>query len=385
MLSAVAAVSVAIWIYLIFARGAFWRAAVRDGPQPLAPAAWPAVAVVIPARNEADFIGASLGSLMRQNYPGALAIVVVDDDSGDGTAAAARAAAQGEKAGDRVRVIAGDCLPSGWTGKLWAVSQGITAAEAAPLRPVYFLLTDADIVHAPDTLAWLVSKARADGLASTSLLAKLKCESLAERCHVPAFVFFFQMLFPFAWVSRPDAATAAAAGGCMLVSAEALRAIGGIETIKDVLIDDCALAKQLKRRGPIWLGLTDRVCSLRPYEKFADAKEMISRSAYAQLRHSPLLLLLTMAGMALTFVVPALFALFASGLDRYLGVAAWAAMAAAFQPTLRFYRLSSLWGAALPGIASLYAYYTLASAYRHARKRGGRWKGRVYAGALSPP
>jgi hopene-associated glycosyltransferase HpnB len=221
-------------------------------------------------------------------------------------------------------------------------------------------------------------------LALTSLLAKLRCESLAERSHVPAFVFFFQMLFPFAWVGRSDFSTAAAAGGCMLMDADALRRCGGIENVRSALIDDCALAKAFKKCGPIWLGLTDRVRSMRAYEKFADVKRMISRSAYAELRYSPLLLALTIVGMALTFVAPPLLAVFGSGLERYLGLAAWAIMAALFQPTLRFYRVSPLWGAALPGIAFLYAYYTLDSAYRHLRKRGGMWKGRVYADALSP-
>jgi hopene-associated glycosyltransferase HpnB len=264
------------------------------------------------------------------------------------------------------------------------VNQGVEAAEAQQIRPDYILLTDADIVHAPDTLAWLVSKALAGGFALTSLLAKLRCESLAERSHVPAFVFFFQMLFPFAWVNRPDSSTAAAAGGCMLIDADALRRSGGIESVRNALIDDCALAKALKTRGPIWLGLTDRVRSIRAYEKFADVKRMISRSAYAQLRYSRLLLAATIVGMALTFMVPPLLAVFGSGLERYSGLAAWAIMAAMFQPTLRFYRVSPLWGLALPGIAFLYAYYTLDSAYRHARKQGGGWKGRVYADALSP-
>jgi hopene-associated glycosyltransferase HpnB len=340
---------------------------------------------VIPARDEAGLIGASLRSLLRQNYAGSLSIIVVDDDSSDGTAAAAKDAAADERGEDRVRVIAGAPLPSGWAGKLWAVSQGVAAAEAEPVRPEYLLLTDADIVHAPDSVTWLVSKALAGDFALTSLLAKLSCESVAERSHVPAFVFFFQMLFPFGWVCRRDRATAAAAGGCMLIRADALVAAGGIESVRAALIDDCALAKRLKAEGPIWLGLTDRVRSLRSYEGFAEVRRMISRSAYAQLRYSPLLLVLTIAGIALTFVVPALFALFASGLARYLGLAAWAAMAAAFQPTLRFYRVSPLWGAALPGIALLYACYTLDSAYRHARRQGGQWKGRVYADALSPP
>lgn len=377
------AISLVIWLYLILARGGFWLGSVRDGSRPPVPPKWPAIAIVIPARNEAELIGLSMRSLLRQDYPGPVTLIVVDDDSSDGTAALARAAAEEAKAGTYVSVITSHGLPPGWTGKLWAVSQGVAAAEAQQIRPDYILLTDADIVHAPDTLAWLVSKALAGGFALTSLLAKLRCESLAERGHVPAFVFFFQMLFPFAWVNRPKSSTAAAAGGCMLINADALRRSGGIESVRNALIDDCALAKALKAQGPIWLGLTDRVRSIRAYEKFVDVKRMISRSAYAQLRYSPFLLVLTIAGMALTFAAPPLLAVFGSGLERYLGLAAWAIMAASFQPTLRFYRVSPLWGAALPGIAFLYAYYTLDSAYRHARRQGGKWKGRVYADALS--
>jgi hopene-associated glycosyltransferase HpnB len=377
------AISLVIWLYLILARGGFWLGSVRDGSRSPAPPRWPSVAIVIPARNEADLIGASMRSLLRQDYPGPVTLIVVDDDSSDETAAVVNAAAEEARAGTQVSVITSHGLPPGWTGKLWAVNQGVAAAEVLQIRPDYILLTDADIVHAPDTLAWLVSKALAGGLALTSLLAKLRCESLAERAHVPAFVFFFQMLFPFAWVNRPDCSTAAAAGGCMLINADALRRSGGIESVRGALIDDCALAKALKTCGPIWLGLTDRVRSIRAYEKFVDVKRMISRSAYAQLRYSPLLLALTIAGMALTFAAPPLLAVFGSGLERYLGLAAWAIMAASFQPTLRFYRVSPLWGAALPGIAFLYAYYTLDSAYRHARRQGGKWKGRVYADALS--
>jgi hopene-associated glycosyltransferase HpnB len=384
MLAVIAGASLLIWIYLAAARGNFWTTAVRDSETPAAPAKWPGVAVVIPARNEADSIGKSVRSLLDQNYPGSVAIIVVDDDSSDGTAKVAAEAARGEKHRFNV-VIAKSCsLPLDWTGKLWAVSQGMEIAGVQQIRPDYFLLTDADIVHSPDTLTWLVSKANAGGLVLTSLLAKLRCESFAERVHVPAFVFFFQMLFPFAWVSRADSATAAAAGGCMLVRADALRDCGGIESIKGALIDDCALAKKLKSRGPIWVGLTDRVRSLRAYERFSTAKEMISRTAYAQLRNSPLLLALTIAGLAITFGVPVLFAIFGNGLERYLGIAAWAIMAALFQPVLRFYRVSPLWGIALPAIAVLYAYYTLYSAYRHIRKRGGLWKGRVYTDALKP-
>jgi hopene-associated glycosyltransferase HpnB len=222
-------------------------------------------------------------------------------------------------------------------------------------------------------------------LVLTSFMAKLRCASAAERVHVPAFIFFFQMLYPFTWVRRTDTATAAAAGGCMLARADALRRAGGIESIKDALIDDCALAARLKAIGPIWLGLTDRVRSVRPYETFATVKQMISRSAYAQLRYSPLVLAGVIAAMTLTFLTPPLFAVFGDGAAFYFGLFGWAAMASAFQPVLRFYRLSPLWGVALPAIALLYMYYTIDSAVQHAQKRGGMWKGRVHLRAVSRP
>jgi hopene-associated glycosyltransferase HpnB len=273
-------------------------------------------------------------------------------------------------------------LPQGWTGKLWAVKQGISVAEQK-FRPDYLLLSDADIVHAPDTVSWLVAKASSGGYVLTSFMAKLRCVSLAERSQVPAFIYFFQMLFPFTWVRQPTSKTAAAAGGCVLLKAGALRDAGGIDSIRNALIDDCALARQMKRIGPIWLGLTDRARSIRPYEGFAEIKRMVSRSAYAQLGYSPLLLIGTMGGLALTFIAPPLLAVFARGMPQLIGLAAWAAMAVSMLPTLRFYRVSPLWGITLPGIAFLYAYYTLYSAYRHFRRRGGEWKGRVHVNAPS--
>ncbi len=225
-------------------------------------------------------------------------------------------------------------LPAGWTGKLWALKQGIDAAMALPQPPDYLLLTDADIVHAPDSVSRLVAHAEAKGLVLTSLMVKLRCESLAERANIPAFIFFFQMLYPFSWVNRPQSQVAAAAGGCMLVRADALRQAGGIEVIRGALIDDCALAKALKAHGPIWLGLTERVHSIRPYPALADIRRMVARSAYAQLRYSPLLLSGTVAGMVLTYLAPPLLAIFGSGTARILGLATWALMAIAFQPTL---------------------------------------------------
>jgi hopene-associated glycosyltransferase HpnB len=372
--SALAGICAILWSYLLFGRGRYWTNPVLDNGSPAPPAVWPAVAVVIPARDEVAVIGESVGSLLRQVYPGPLNIIVVDDDSSDGTAAAAERAAV-ERPDRNVMVIASGGVQPGWAGKLWAMKQGIAAAEQR-FRPDYLLLTDADIAHAPDTVAWLVAQASGGGYVLTSLMAKLRCQSLAERSHVPAFIYFFQMLYPLAWVRQPKAATAAAAGGCMLVRADALRAAGGVDSIRNALIDDCALGRKLKAVGPIWLGLTERSLSIRPYETFADVRRMISRSAYAQLRYSPFLLAGTIAGLALTFLAPLPIAIFAEGWPRYLGLAAYLAMAVSMLPTLRFYRLSPLWGLALPVIAALYGAYTLDSAYKHARRRGGQWKGR---------
>jgi hopene-associated glycosyltransferase HpnB len=376
MSEALGFICVAVWIYLIVGRGKFWRSDIRDVRYPARDVdRWPAVAVIIPARNESECIGASVQSLLRQKYPGSLAIFVVDDDSSDDTAAiAARTAAIAPER--QVTVIAGKGPAHGWTGKLWALKEGIAVAESS--RPDYLLLTDADIVHTPDTVSWLVAHSLTGEYVLVSLMAKLRCISTAERSHVPAFIYFFQMLFPFSWVNRRDSGVAAAAGGCILVHTDALERAGGIAGIRNALIDDCSLAAKLKTVGPIWLGLTERVRSVRPYETLSDVRQMISRSAYAQLRYSPLLLAGTTMGLLLTFVAPPMLAVFATGLPRYLGLAAWLAMALSFVPTLRFYRLSPLWGLALPGIASLYLYYTLNSAYQYLRRRGGQWKGRVH-------
>jgi hopene-associated glycosyltransferase HpnB len=317
---------------------------------------------------------------LRQEYSGPFSIVVVDDDSSDGTGAAATHAAEAVSH-RQLTVLNSKEPPAGWTGKLWALKQGIAAAEL--LQPDYLLLTDADIVHAPDTLAWLVKQSSAGRFVLTSLMAKLRCVSLAERSHVPAFIYFFQMLFPFSWVCRPNSNVAGAAGGCMLIRADALKRAGGIASIRNALIDDCSLAAKLKAIGPIWLGLTDRVHSIRRYETLSDVKQMITRSAYAQLHYSPLLLAATTASMVITFILPPLLAIFATGLPRFLGTAVWLAMALSFVPTLRFYRRSPLWGLVLPGIASLYLSYTLNSAYQYMRGRGGQWKGRAHADAPS--
>ena len=371
---AIGLVALAAWIYLLLARGLFWMARERDDRrEPAAPAQWPAVTAVVPARNEADVIARSIGSLLAQDYPGDFRVVLVDDNSDDGTGAAARAL----DGGGRLRVIGGAPLASGWTGKLWAVRQGVAAASEA--GPKYLLLTDADIAHSPDNLRRLVARAEAGGLVLTSLMAKLTVETWPERLLIPAFVFFFDMLFPFAWVNDPSRATAAAAGGCMLVDREALATAGGIEAIAGAIIDDCALGARMKRVGPIWLGLTDRARSLRPYEGLGEIGRMVSRSAYAQLGYSPWLLAGTLLGMGLVYLAAPVLALFADGAARWVGLAAWLAMAGAYGPMLRFYRQSPLLGLALPVIGALYTAFTLQSALDVWRGRGDMWKGRAQA------
>jgi hopene-associated glycosyltransferase HpnB len=371
--SLIGAASLLIWLALIFGHDGFWLTAERDTTDmPMEPANWPEVAAVVPARNEADVIALSIRSLAEQDYAGLLKIIVVDDSSSDGTSQVVRALGL-----SRVEVEAGLPLTAGWTGKLWAVSQGV---ERAGSSPRYLWLTDADIEHAPDTLRMLVSRAEAGELSLVSLMAKLRCESLAERMLIPAFVFFFQMLYPFGKVNRPGG-LGGAAGGCMLVRRQSLVAAGGIGAIRNALIDDCALGALLKLQGRIWLGLTERSQSVRRYDSFKAVAKMISRSAYAQLGYSPFLLVATIGGLALVYAAPPLLAILGSGFPRLAGAAGWTLMAIAFQPMLGFYRRSWLWGLALPAIAAFYAGCTLLSAWQHVRGRGGTWKGRVQTAA----
>jgi hopene-associated glycosyltransferase HpnB len=379
VLEIIAFLSLAVWCYLAVGRGGFWRCAERDGEEGL-PLRSPPVAIVIPARDEAAAIGCCLESLFGQDYGGPFHVVVVDDNSSDGTAAVVRRAAHACHAEDRLTLVPGTPLPPGWTGKLWALRQGIAAAAGGPSgAPEYLLLTDADIVYAPMMLSFLVAHAQRRGCVLTSLMVRLSSDSLAERFLIPGFIFFFQMLYPFAWVNRRDRATAAAAGGSMLIRAEALRRSGGIETIRDALIDDCALAKRLKAEGPIWLGLTTRVTSIRTYPKWRDIAAMVSRSAYAQLDYSPLRLAGTVAAMTLVYLVPPLITLTASGTAFLFGASAYALMAILYQPVLRLYRRSPLWGLALPAVAFAYVLFTIESALAARSGRGGLWKGRFQA------
>ncbi len=385
--TAVALLSLAVWACLLFARGWFWLCGERDDSVPLAgeawasgaPMSWPAVVAVIPARDEADMIAHSVGSLLRQDYRGPFSVVVVDDQSADGTAGGALAAASAAGAAERLRIVAGTSLAPGWTGKLWAMRQGLSAVEASAAAPEFVLFSDADIAYAPHVLARLVAIARARKSVLTSLMVKLRCDSTAERWLVPPFVFFFQMLYPFAWVNDPDRRTAAAAGGCMLARRETLASAGGLEALRGALIDDCALGAMMKRHGPIWLGLTESVHSLRAYPAFADIRRMVARSAFAELRYSPLRLAGAVAGMCLVYLAPPLLAIFAHGAAQAAGALAWAMMALALAPTLRLYGRPLFGGLALPAVAAAYVAFTLDSAMQYWRGRGGYWKGRIQA------
>jgi hopene-associated glycosyltransferase HpnB len=359
-----------IWLYLLLGHRFFWLLRERDTSPVSVPEHWPSVVAIVPARNEEDVIEENLTSLLVQDYPGELRVILVDDQSEDRTSEIAHAIGD-----SRLTILKGDQRSTGWTGKLWAMSQGV--AEAG--TPEFFWFTDADIAHSPDNLRQLVARAQAGKKTLVSLMARLHCRSTAEHFLIPAFVFFFDMLFPFGGVNDAKSEVAAAAGGCMLARREVLNAAGGMASIRTALIDDCALAKILKGHGPIWIGLTDRVHSIRAYPAIGDIRRMVSRTAYAQLRYSPLLLAGTVLGLAVTYLAPVALTLFAGGVAQFLGLFTWLLMAFAFRPTLRFYGLSSLWGLALPVIAAIYVAFTLDSAYQHARGRGGMWKGRAQA------
>lgn len=372
---AVAGLSLAIWLYLLLFRGFFWLAHL-PAPMP-PPARWPSVVAVVPARNEAAVVGEAVSSLLAQDYPGRFSVVLIDDHSEDGTADIARAAAARLGKSERLRVLGARALPPGWTGKLWALAEGVRQVEEQGDEPELFLFTDADIAHHRSNLAELAARLEGDGRDLVSLMVLLRCRSLAERFMVPAFVFFFAMLYPFAWSNDPSKNTAAAAGGCVLLRRSAYRRIGGFAAIRNALIDDCALAKAVKQSGgSIWLGLTRETRSLRPYPGLGDIWRMIARTAYAQLQHSPLLLAGTVLGLAVTYLVPPALVL-ASGSAAWLAGTAWLAMSLAYLPMVRFYRLAPLWAPLLPGIALVYLAATLDSARRHWQGAGGEWKGRV--------
>jgi hopene-associated glycosyltransferase HpnB len=369
-----ASVSAAIWLYLLLGRGFFWLT--RVAPLPAPPARWPSVVAIVPARNEAAVVGAAIDSLLRQQYAGRFSIVLVDDHSEDGTAEIAREAAARLGKSDRLHLVRAAPLPRGWTGKLWALAEGVRLVSEGD-RPDLFLFTDADIVHHASNLAELVARLEGERRDLVSLMVRLRCESWAERFLIPAFVFFFAMLYPFAWSNDPRRRTAAAAGGCILLRRSAYERIGGFAAIHGALIDDCALARAVKRSGgSIWLGLTRATRSLRPYPHIADVWRMVARTAYDQLHHSPALLVGTVLGLVLTYLTPPLLVVF-GGDARWLGAVTWAAMGLAYGPMVRFYGLSPLWAPLLPAIALVYLAATVDSARRYWLGRGGEWKGRM--------
>ncbi|MFH9070016.1 glycosyltransferase [Streptomyces alboflavus] len=376
----IAAASLAAWLWLLVGQGFFWRTGHRLPPR-RDPKHWPRVAVVVPARDEAEVLPTSLPSLLAQDYPGRAEVFLVDDGSGDGTGTLARALAE-RHGGLPLTVTSPGEPPAGWTGKLWAVRHGMALARAR--EPEFLLLTDADIAHRPDSLRTLVAAATTGGYDLVSLMARLRVASLWERLVVPAFVYFFAQLYPFRWIARKGGRTAAAAGGCVLLRADAAERARVPDVIRHAVIDDVALARAVKRSGGhIWLGLADRVDSVRPYPRLADLWRMVARSAYAQLRHSPALLVGTVAGLAVVYLAPpvALFAGLATGTAAaaLCGGLAWLVMTATYLPMLRYYR-QPLWLAlTLPATAFLYLLMTVDSAVQHYRGRGAAWKGRTYA------
>jgi hopene-associated glycosyltransferase HpnB len=383
----IALCSLVIWIYLLVGRGQFWRTqpVLLDRVQLVAPTSivWPTVAIVIPARNEAAMLPLTLEPLLKQDYPGKLAIYLVDDQSNDGTGTIAQELAAANPA-IAFQIIPSQPLPPGWTGKLWALHQGLAAAAVSD----YVLLTDADICHDRASLRYLVLKAETEQRDLVSLMVQLRCESFWERLLIPAFVFFFAKLYPFSWVNQPDRATAAAAGGCSLVRRSALDQIGGIAALKDALIDDCTLAAKIKHRDNpsnqhrIWLGLTTEIRSVRPYDDLASIWNMVARTAYTQLNYSPLLLLGTIVGMALVYLVAPIgiiYSLF-SQQSELLGITivTYGLMVISYRPTIQFYHCPGIYALALPLIGLMYNLMTIDSAWRHWRGKGGQWKGRSY-------
>jgi cellulose synthase/poly-beta-1,6-N-acetylglucosamine synthase-like glycosyltransferase len=412
-------ISLTIWLYLTLARGTFWRLTPFDDDQSIhpAPSTWPDVVAVVPARNEAQTIAPTTTSLLQQNYPGQYSVVVVDDHSEDQTAQRAQQSASEIGAESRITIRTASPLPPGWTGKLWALNEGISkcrtnpvtsnpaflgvssrapevsrdrgiclssfddpAATANGVNPVYFWFTDADIVHAPDTLRCLVARAEQNHLDLTSLMVLLRAKSLHERALIPAFLFFFLKLYPPRWTADPNSRTAGAAGGCILLRRQALTRIGGLAAIRTEVIDDCALARAVKHTGgKIWMGLTRASQSQRAYLTFSEIRDMIARTAFTQLRYSPALFLGTLAGMFLTYIAPVALLFAHYNATRALALTAYLLMSLAFLPTIRFYRLSPLWTPLLPLAALFYAYATTLSALRYWLNRGAQWKGRSQA------
>jgi hopene-associated glycosyltransferase HpnB len=390
MAALLACISLLIWMVLLFARGGFWKVNLPKHPSAAAspvPTMRPRVAAIVPARNEVDVIGRAVTSLLSQRYDGDVRVIVVDDHSDDGTADAARAAAAalGEAAARRLHVVSARTLPVGWSGKVWAQSEGVAALAEHQPEAEWVWLTDADIVHPPHGLEALVARGIAGRLDLVSLMVRLRCESLAERLLIPAFVFFFAKLYPFKWIADIRRATAGAAGGCILLRRTALDRIGGMGAIKGALIDDCSLAAQIKRGGPIQLDLADEALSIRPYDGWQDIWRMIARTAYTQLRYSPWMLAGAALGMAVTYVVPPVLTIagvIAGAWWAWPAALAWLAMGMAYGPMLRYYGQPAWQAVLLPGVAFFYLAATVDSGRRHWQGRGGEWKGRAQASSV---
>lgn len=380
---ATALLSLLAWFYLRWFRGFFWRCDRGLARETAAPPRWPKVAAIVPARDEAATLAVVARALLAQDYPGGFHVILVDDRSRDATGTIARDLAASDP---RLIAVAGGDLAIGWTGKIWAQQQGIEAALQAQPDTEFFFFTDADIYHAPETLRALVAKAETERLDLVSLMARLRCRAFWERQLIPAYLFFFQKLYPFAWIADPKRATAGAAGGCILVRRAALEKAGGLAAIRGRLIDDCALAAAVKAAGGrLWIGLADRSLSLRAYDRLSEIWAMVARSAFTQLRHSPLLLLGTLLGMALLYLAPPL-AIFTLGWHRdvygaIFGAIAWSLMASCYRPSILYFGRDGFYALALPIAALFYLAMTLDSARVYWRHGGNRWKGRDYGAA----
>lgn len=375
MLLALGVLTFAIWLYLLLGHGRFWRVSRHLPSKLLKQRSAYRIAIIVPARNEAEVIGRTITSLLNQRGDNSIHIFLVDDGSTDGTADIARQTAAQSNQSSLLTIIQAQPLAAGWTGKLWALQQGIERARE--FNPDFFLLTDADILHRKDNLSRLVAIAESGPYDLASFMVKLHCETLAEKFLIPAFVFFFLKLYPPAWIADRRHKTAGAAGGAILIRPQALDQAGGIAAIRNEIIDDCALAKRVKNSGgKIWLGLTENTVSLRAYNTFSEIERMIARTAFNQLKHSALMLLAALAGLAAMYLLPLILLASRDFLPMVLALNAWVLMICAYLPMVRFYRLNPLWALTLPFAAIFYMAATIDSAIQFWSGRGGEWKGR---------
>jgi len=375
ILTFVPAISLFAWLILLLARGGFWKSDQRLRLNDSSPISWPSIAAIVPARNEEESIAETISSLKNQNYLGRLEILIVDDNSEDGTAAQVKSLED-----MRVRLLTGSPLQENWTGKLWALQQGLEKVLSSGRPPDYVLFTDADIQHPTNNLRNLVLKAETDGLHLVSLMVRLNCRSLWEVLLIPAFIFFFQKLYPFPWINDPSRSTAGAAGGCILLRTATLIEAGGLEKIKSQIIDDCALARLMKPYGAIWIGLSQDVISLREYPSLGGIWSMVIRTAYDQLNYSVAQLVGSVLGMIVLYLVPpgilAIGLVAGDILTAFIAGAAWTVMFWCYKPTLQLYGRNNFEALLLPIAALLYTIMTIDSAFRYWIGRAPKWKGR---------